>query len=204
MLEAAASGARPDAVAVAPAIAITADSSFVPVYAIRSHRDFGLLAGVARPKSMLPLGRFMVESGLLTRAELNDALALQRSLDGRPLGWIVKTLGHCDDFLLARMLAAQRGVPCVSLSGYRAAADCRKLSEMAPHITHCATLLHEDAGEAWIAVSDATDPAPAREVTRALQKKVAAVMAERRDIADFQFRREFTGGRDTAADRQGA
>ena len=193
------------AVAAASAIAVTADSSFVPVYAIRSHLDLGLIAGAGKPKARSPLGRLMVESGLLTRSELNDALALQRNLDGRALGWIVKTLGHCDDLLLGRLLAAQRGVPCVSLSGFQAAAGCRRLSGLVPHLAHCAVLLHEAPDEAWIAIADVTDPEPVRDVRRALGRGVQTVQAGAREIADFHFRRESRPGPESAGedDREG-
>ena len=133
----------------------------------------------------VPLGRFLVDHGVVNPDELKEALAMQRSNADRHIGWIVKTLGHLDEIDLARVLAAHRGIPCVSLAYYRSAGDFRgRLPEVATR-ERGVIVLHEDGEQAWLAVADATNTRVTKAVGTVLGKPVLPVMAPHREILDF-------------------
>jgi hypothetical protein len=66
-------------------------------------------SGVGAPTGWRPLGRLLVESGLITKAELDQAIAEQRR-HGRQLGQILVERGCLSGAVLARALAEQHGV----------------------------------------------------------------------------------------------
>lgn len=159
--------------------------STVPVYAIRTPDDLEYVASVTKPESSQPFGQFLLQRKLLTPEELNEALAMQRRMSGRRIGWIIKTLGIFDDVTLGRLLAAHHGIACVSLAKYEAVADFRqRLPGMTMGEAGMA-LLHEGARKAWLALSDVGDLHGASAVADALGKGVAMVMAPQCEILAF-------------------
>jgi type IV pilus assembly protein PilB len=64
------------------------------------------------------LGRILVKMGVLTREKVHEALVVQKKQGGgKQLGQVMVELGWIDDKQLRRVLAAQRGMEYMDLSG---------------------------------------------------------------------------------------
>ena len=177
--------AGPERDAGASPVPIIGDPAIAPVYAIRTHEDLAYVMSLSQSALPVPLGQFLVKHGVVNAEELKEALAMQRSNTERHIGWIVKTLGHLDELNLGRVLAAHRGIPCVSLVYYRAADDFRGRLPAVATRERGIVVLHEAAEEAWIAVADATNTRVAKAVGTVLGKPVRKVMAAHAEILDF-------------------
>jgi type IV pilus assembly protein PilB len=68
-----------------------------------------------RPSRLLPLGDLLVQSGLITRPQLDEALRAQRSSKEK-LGSILVRLNFISEDQLAGFLSAQYGIPSVTLA----------------------------------------------------------------------------------------
>lgn len=66
------------------------------------------------------LGHYLVEAGLVTREQLEDALRRQNEKGGKKglLGRTLVELGYCTEEDIARVMARRSGVPYVSLESY--------------------------------------------------------------------------------------
>ncbi|MBA4370256.1 MAG: type II secretion system protein GspE [Coriobacteriaceae bacterium] len=62
------------------------------------------------------LGRILVQSGLITVEQLEEALGL--SADGRSLTGVLSDLGYADDAKIAQVVAGQMGLTYVDLAGF--------------------------------------------------------------------------------------
>ena len=62
------------------------------------------------------LGEMLVEAGIITNMQLEEALDIQRKTSGKRLGTILRELGYADDQIIMSVLEAQLGVPFVDLS----------------------------------------------------------------------------------------
>ncbi len=69
------------------------------------------------PKKKKLLGEFLVENGIISREQLEEALRLQQVEGGR-LGKILQKLGYLEDERLYRILQEQLGIPYVELRRY--------------------------------------------------------------------------------------
>src|SRR5579864_389651 len=109
------------------------------------------MAAVAR------VGDMLVEAGVISKAQLNEALRHQAHHGGR-LGTNLVELGFIDEKTLATFLAKQ-----LSLSAVTAASIDRIKREVLDLVpATVAEKLHaipirEDAGKLWVALTDPTD-----------------------------------------------
>jgi hypothetical protein len=176
---------RPARQPVSVDVGTTADSSFVPVYAVRSPADLEIIRERTKPRSGEAIGGYLVGQGVITHEDLREALAIQRNSASRRLGWILCTLGHLDPLSLARLLAAHYGVPCVTLAHFRPEGDFRTRLPRGIADRVGIAVLHEEGGRAWVAVADVTDLKTAREAKAALGKDIERVMAPGEEIAAY-------------------
>jgi hypothetical protein len=70
-----------------------------------------------RPKPQVPLGRLLVERGLLTEQELIQAL-LEQNRTGERIGKVLIRLGYVDEPTVAMALASQHGGPLKTEYGF--------------------------------------------------------------------------------------
>jgi len=66
------------------------------------------------PTKRKPLGRILLDAGVINSEQLDEALNLQRK-EGGVLGQILVTLGHCRGEQIAHALAVQAGMQVVDL-----------------------------------------------------------------------------------------
>ena len=159
--------------------------SFGPVYAIRDAQDLEELRAIRKPKFPQPVGQYLRDHGLLTQAELDEALALQRRMRGRRIGWVMKTLGLFDEQTLGRALAAHAGVHHVELRRYKASEDFRPLLPGEKWHGRGVAILHRQEEHGWIAVIDVTDSQVTADIAATLERPVLRVMATQGDIQEF-------------------
>ncbi len=72
------------------------------------------------------IGELLIESEIITQAQLDEALALQKSEGGKVVELLIK-LGHLDHDKVADFLASQPGVPSIDLANYRVAPEVVKV-----------------------------------------------------------------------------
>ncbi len=71
---------------------------------------------MAAPIKNLPIGKILVENGFINEAQLEDALAKQRSSEGKMLGDVMLEMGLVSETQLAQALSIRLKVPFVDLS----------------------------------------------------------------------------------------
>ena len=71
---------------------------------------------MAAPIKNLPIGKILVENGFITETQLEEALAKQRSSDGKMLGDVMLEMGLVSETQLAQALSIRLKVPFVDLS----------------------------------------------------------------------------------------
>src|SRR5688500_18573027 len=64
-----------------------------------------------------PLGEVLIQERLISREQLQDAMARQRET-GRPIGKILLEMGAVTEDALVEAVARQLGVPFIDLAGY--------------------------------------------------------------------------------------
>jgi type II secretory ATPase GspE/PulE/Tfp pilus assembly ATPase PilB-like protein len=130
----------------------------------------------------ISLGQALIALGLLEPAALEAGLSLKASHPARPLGAILRDLGHVDDEGVRAGLAMQLGVPSVDL--HRWPIDPALLSQLPASFARSYRVLplHKADGILYVAMSDVLD----REALEALRFRLTAtvepVYAPLRDI----------------------
>lgn len=129
----------------------------------------------------VPLGTLIFRAGLLTEAQLEEALA--DSIDrGQRLGQVLVERGLLQEADVARVLAGQRGLEFVSLAGRvidPAAADV--LPHEAASLNHALPICFAD-GVPVIAIDDPSDDVVMRNVRSLVGREVRFVVATRSEI----------------------
>jgi type IV pilus assembly protein PilB len=70
-----------------------------------------------RPTRRLQIGQILIQKGLITEQQLNEALAMQKQTTQR-IGELLVDLGHLDQRQLYEALAEQQGIPFVDMTRY--------------------------------------------------------------------------------------
>jgi len=107
-----------------------------------------------------PLGKLLLETGILSQVELDQALVLQRT-DRRRLGEILVSLGFINPHRLAQLLSHQMHCPWISLTHFKIEADVLSLVSEDFALEHgiVPVLVREVDGAAvlYVATADPTD-----------------------------------------------
>jgi hypothetical protein len=128
--------------------------------------------------STLPrLGELLIEAGVVTHAQLGEALAQQRTHGGR-LGTNLVELGFVDEKRLASVLAQQLTLPSATAAQIDRCdpAALRLLPAEAADRLH-AVPLREDTGKLWVAMADPTDQSALAELARLTRRTVRPMVA---------------------------
>ena len=181
-----------------PACASSRPAPAENVRAMRIRSPEQLRAALDRQKTLrhLRLGDALVQDGLITLEQHDEALALQRSECHKPLGRILVEAGFVDAETLQRVLVEKLGVPRVDLRAFAAAPDALAALPADVARKHRALPLHRSAVRIAIAVRDPMDWAALGELARATGLKVDPVLASGEEI-DAALHRHYPARRGT-------
>lgn len=146
----------------------------------------------AAPRRKL-LGRMLVDTGVITEEQLQEALAEQTQTGGR-LGLILLERGYISKQALGEILETQRGLPYVNLSTYPIDEQLvRNLPEWV--ITqHKVLPIVREGREVHLAMVDSTDVVAIDTVATLLEARVRPLLTTERDF-DWAMTRFFDVGR---------
>ncbi len=102
------------------------------------------------------LGDLLLQDGLLSREQLQAALAEQRS-SGERLGYVLVKQGLVDEVAVTKALARQLRMPAVDLSRFEPDAKLLRLIPGEVARKHCALPLRRDGRNLTVAMADPTD-----------------------------------------------
>ena len=128
------------------------------------------------------LGELLLESGLLTSDQVEDALR-EAARRGRRLGEIVLERGWVHERTLAHCLASQKGLPFVSLRDRPPTADAVKLLPRKTAELYAALPLEVEGESALVAISDPTNEAAMASIRAALGGEVGFAVGATSELA---------------------
>src|SRR5688572_18003344 len=124
------------------------------------------------------LGDTLLNAGLVTRQQLDEALAVQNTT-GQKLGQTLVSLGYVTDTALLQTLCADAGIPFLTESELTPQADAVALIPLELARTHAVVPLKLESRHLVIAMSDPFDLLTIRALTRAAGRSVRVVGAQR-------------------------
>jgi hypothetical protein len=128
------------------------------------------------------LGELLLESGLLTTEQLEDALR-EAARRGRRLGEIVLERGWVHERTLAHCLASQKGLPFVSLRDRAAEPEAVKLLPRKTAHLYAALPIELDGVTPVVAISDPTNEAAMASVRAAFPGDIRFAVAATSELA---------------------
>jgi len=134
---------------------------------------------VSKPK--LRLGDMLVQAGLITPEQLNEALGRQRGT-GKRLGQILLEEGYITQQELTRVLEEQLGIESINLK--QTAVDPKTARLIPENLArrHVVIPVRVDRGRLLLAMSDPLDQVAIQDVRLLVQKPVKPLLAARDDI----------------------
>jgi type IV pilus assembly protein PilB len=127
------------------------------------------------------LGDTLVNAGLVTRAQLDEALAIQNST-GQKLGQALVSLGYLTDAALLETLCADAGIPFLSDAHVRPERSAVEVIPVELARQHVALPLKIESRHVIVAMADPFDLLSIRSLTRAAGRSVRVVAAHREII----------------------
>jgi hypothetical protein len=155
----------------------------------RAQRSFASAPGVFRPAILdqptPPLGRVLVELGLVNRETAEEAVGAAHEL-GRSLGDVLLERDLISETQLAQAIAARSGLPYVDLDVFRADPDVARLIGLAPALRYRAIPIadpEEAPALSDIAVIVKAEVRAAVATTSAIEALIASLPEERHQAA---------------------
>jgi type IV pilus assembly protein PilB len=127
------------------------------------------------------LGDTLLEAKLVTRQQLDEALALQNTT-GQKLGQTLVSLGYLTDALLLQTLCADAGIPYLTDDELQPQPDAAALIPIELARTHVVVPLKLESRHLVIAMADPFDLLTIRALTRAAGRSVRVVGAQREAV----------------------
>jgi type II secretory ATPase GspE/PulE/Tfp pilus assembly ATPase PilB-like protein len=124
------------------------------------------------------LGDTLLNAGLVTRQQLDEALAVQNTT-GQKLGQTLVSLGYISDTALLQTLCTDAGIPFLSDAEIKPVADAVGLIPLEMARAHAAIALKLESRHLVIAMADPFDLLSIRALTRAAGRSVRVVGAQR-------------------------
>ena len=129
------------------------------------------------------LGDTLLSAGLVTRPQLDEAVAIQNST-GQRLGQALVSLGHISPAALLQVLCSEAGIPYLNESALHPQADVVGLFPADLAQAHAAVPLRIEGRHLIVAMADPFDLLAIRELTRAAGRSVRVVGAPREAVLD--------------------
>jgi type IV pilus assembly protein PilB len=127
------------------------------------------------------LGDTLVNAGLVTRAQLDEALTIQSST-GQKLGQVLVSLGHLTDAALLETLCADAGIPFLSEAEVKPEPSAVDVIPLDLAREHAAIPLRIESRHLIVAMADPFDLMSIRSLTRAAGRSVRVVAAHRDSV----------------------
>lgn len=130
------------------------------------------------------MGDVLCEAGVITQAQLDDALAEQRRRPHARLGSVLVELGYAGAEVIARVVASQLDIPYVRLAEERID---RSLAERLPQRLaemHVCFPVRIEGDELVVAMSNPFDLVAIDDIEKAVGRRVTAAAATEDDIRD--------------------
>jgi type IV pilus assembly protein PilB len=127
------------------------------------------------------LGDTLLNAGLVTRQQLDEALAVQNTT-GQKLGQTLVSLGYISDTALLQTLCADAGIPFLNDDEIKPQPDAIALIPLELARTHVVVPLRLESRHLVIAMSDPFDLLSIRALTRAAGRSVRVVGAQRESV----------------------
>src|SRR5687767_10144173 len=124
------------------------------------------------------LGDTLLNAGLVTRQQLDEALAVQNTT-GQKLGQTLVSLGYITDTALLETLCADAGIPFLTDAELKPAPDAVALIPLELARSHAVVPLKLESRHLVIAMADPFDLLTIRALTRAAGRSVRVVGAQR-------------------------
>ena len=127
------------------------------------------------------MGDTLLNAGLVTRQQLDEALAVQNTT-GQKLGQTLVSLGYLTDASLLQTLCADAGVPYLTDDELQPQSDAASLIPLELARTHAVVPLKLESRHLVIAMADPFDLLTIRSLTRAAGRSVRVVGAQREAV----------------------
>ena len=141
------------------------------------------------------LGEMLVEAGIITNMQLEEALDIQRKTQGKRLGTILRELGYADDQIIMSVLEAQLGVPFVDLTSVQIPQEMIKLVPVNIAKKHKLIPLKVENDLLYVAMEDPFSFLAIEDVRRVARMEVKTFLAKAEQILaaiDKLYSREHT------------
>ncbi len=130
------------------------------------------------------MGDVLCEAGVITQAQLDEALEEQRRRPHARLGSVLVKLGYAGAEVIARVVASQLGIPYVRIAEERIDMSLvdrlpRRLAQM-----HVCFPVRMEGGELVVAMSNPFDLVAIDDIEKAVGRRVTAAAATEDDIRD--------------------
>ena len=127
------------------------------------------------------LGDTLLNAGLVTRQQLDEALAVQHTT-GQKLGQTLVSLGYLTDAALLQTLCADAGIPYLTDDELQPQADAAVLIPLELARSHAVVPLKLESRHLVLAMADPFDLLTIRSLTRAAGRSVRVVGAQREAV----------------------
>lgn len=133
------------------------------------------------PRAQEPIGQLLIEAGLITESQLNDALSKQQT-DGGKTFEILLALGHLDKDQLHTFLSRQPGIAAIDLSRCNISQELIKLVPKKLAIENLVLPIDQLGKLLTVAMACPLDTATIGVLERATGLKVKAMLCKLEDI----------------------
>ncbi len=133
------------------------------------------------------LGDLLVEKGLISDEQLQQALSEQKKL-GRKLGGTLVELGMIDETSLLNLLASQLNIPLIDINNYNYSNEAAKMLPESIARRYRALVLEDRGQDYLVAMADPTDIYALDEIQSKLSKPVSqAIVRETALLENFDL-----------------
>ncbi|NIR27990.1 MAG: type II/IV secretion system protein [Gammaproteobacteria bacterium] len=134
-----------------------------------------------KPRKKIRLGDLLVENKIISRVQLESALAEQKRT-GRKLGRTLVELGHIGEESLLKFLSRQLDIPYIDLRHYKFDLETVRLMPEIQARRYRAIALERKGSEVLVGMADPTDIFAFDELARALKRPIRVAVVKETEL----------------------